>query len=436
MNTAPKLTVMSDTRFIPAAATPAIEVLSAEKIYSNGTRALLPVNLTINQGEFITLLGPSGCGKSTLLKMVAGLVEPSDGKLMLWRRDSREKAQHPLSFVFQEATLMPWSSVRNNVRLPLDLAGVPRAEGNTRVNEVLELVGLGKFADVLPRELSGGMQMRVSIARGLVTRPKLLLMDEPFGALDEITRNKLDSDLLRLWQEQNLTVVFVTHSIHEAVFLSQRVIMMAARPGRVVEDIAIREPFPAARRSASARPFPCMPVSCRTVCCRPASLVWSHNMKTTTATPWIQHPRFLKILYPTLVAVAMVLLWQGAVSYFRIPAFLVPSPLVMLESLWTHLTPLLLALLFTLKITLISFLLSIVIGAAVAFILVQNRFVETALFPYIVFLQVTPIVAIAPLIIIWVKDATLSLVVCATLMAVFPIISNTTQGLRSVSPAC
>lgn len=434
MNTAPKLTVMSDTRFIPAAATPAIEVLSAEKIYSNGTRALLPVNLTINQGEFITLLGPSGCGKSTLLKMVAGLVEPSDGKLMLWRRDSREKAQHPLSFVFQEATLMPWSSVRNNVRLPLDLAGVPRAEGNTRVNEVLELVGLGKFADVLPRELSGGMQMRVSIARGLVTRPKLLLMDEPFGALDEITRNKLDSDLLRLWQEQNLTVVFVTHSIHEAVFLSQRVIMMAAHPGRVVEDIPIREPFPRSGRSASARPFPCMPVSCRTVCCRPASLVWSHNMKTTTATPWIQHPRFLKILYPTLVAVAMVLLWQGAVSYFRIPAFLVPSPLVMLESLWTHLTPLLLALLFTLKITLISFLLSIVIGAAVAFILVQNRFVETALFPYIVFLQVTPIVAIAPLIIIWVKDATLSLVVCATLMAVFPIISNTTQGLRSVSP--
>ena len=156
-------------------------------------------------------------------------------------------------------------------------------------------------------------------------------------------------------------------------------------------------------------------------------------MKTTTATPWIQHPRFLKILYPTLVAVAMVLLWQGAVSYFRIPAFLVPSPLVMLESLWTHLTPLLLALLFTLKITLISFLLSIVIGAAVAFILVQNRFVETALFPYIVFLRVTPIVAIAPLIIIWVKDATLSLVVCATLMAVFPSSPIPLRGLRSVS---
>ena len=244
MNSAPKLTVMSDVRSANPPHVPAIDVLSAEKIYSNGTRALLPVNLTINEGEFVTLLGPSGCGKSTLLKMVAGLTEPSDGKLMLWRRDSREKTQVPLSFVFQEATLMPWSNVQNNVRLPLDLAGVPRAEANTRVSEALELVGLGKFAHVLPRELSGGMQMRVSIARGLVTRPKLLLMDEPFGALDEITRNKLDSDLLRLWREQGLTVVFVTHSIHEAVFLSQRVIMMAARPGRVVEDIAITEPFP------------------------------------------------------------------------------------------------------------------------------------------------------------------------------------------------
>ncbi|MCS3433805.1 ABC transporter ATP-binding protein [Klebsiella sp. BIGb0407] len=244
MNTAPKLTVMSDIRPTKPKPEPAIEVLSAEKIYSNGTRALLPVNLTINQGEFVTLLGPSGCGKSTLLKMVAGLTEPSDGKLMLWRHDSREKAQVPLSFVFQEATLMPWSNVQNNVRLPLDLAGVPRGEADARVTEALELVGLEKFSQVLPRELSGGMQMRVSIARGLVTRPKLLLMDEPFGALDEITRNKLDSDLLRLWREQELTVVFVTHSIHEAVFLSQRVVMMAARPGRVVEDIAITEPFP------------------------------------------------------------------------------------------------------------------------------------------------------------------------------------------------
>lgn len=231
---------------IPAAAIPAVEVLSAEKTYPGGTQALLPVDLRIEEGEFVTLLGPSGCGKSTLLKMVAGLLEPSDGRLLLWRKPvpQLQASGKKMAFVFQQPTLMPWSSVHTNVRLPLDLAGVPRAEADARVTEALQLVGLARFAKALPRELSGGMQMRVSIARGLVTEPDLLLMDEPFGALDEITRNKLDSDLLRLWQEQNLTVVFVTHSIHEAVFLSQRVIMMAARPGRVVEDIPIREPFP------------------------------------------------------------------------------------------------------------------------------------------------------------------------------------------------
>lgn len=258
MNTASKLTLRNaDAQPVPLpAAPPAIEVLSAEKIYPNGTRALLPVDLTIRQGEFVSLLGPSGCGKSTLLKMIAGLIEPTDGKLMLFRRDRRENQRDlPLSFVFQEATLMPWSTVHKNVRLPLDLAGVPRAEADARVQEILELVGLGQFGHVLPRELSGGMQMRVSIARGLVTRPKVLLMDEPFGALDEITRNKLDSDLLDLWQEQKLTVVFVTHSIQEAVFLSQRVIMMAARPGRVVDDIRIETTQPRDDEFRVSQPF-------------------------------------------------------------------------------------------------------------------------------------------------------------------------------------
>ena len=225
---------------------PAVEVLSAEKTYPNGTQALLPVDLSIAEGEFVTLLGPSGCGKSTLLKMVAGMLEPSDGRLLVWRKpvgqlhDSARK----MSFVFQSPTLMPWASVRTNVRLPLDLAGVPRKEADARVMESLALVGLEKFADALPRALSGGMQMRVSIARGLVTQPDLLLMDEPFGALDEITRHKLDADLLELWRKKKLTVIFVTHSIHEAVFLSSRVVMMAARPGRVVEQFHIDEPYP------------------------------------------------------------------------------------------------------------------------------------------------------------------------------------------------
>ena len=226
--------------------TPAVEVLSAEKTYPNGTQALLPVDLTIEEGEFVTLLGPSGCGKSTLLKMVAGLLEPTDGRLHLWRKPvaQLDESGKKMAFVFQSPTLMPWASVQTNVRLPLDLAGVPRAEADARVTEALALVGLAKFAHALPRALSGGMQMRVSIARGLVTQPDLLLMDEPFGALDEITRHKLDADLLDLWRKKKLTVIFVTHSIHEAVFLSSRVVMMAARPGRVVEEFRIDAPYP------------------------------------------------------------------------------------------------------------------------------------------------------------------------------------------------
>ena len=211
----------------------------------------------MREGEFVTLLGPSGCGKSTLLKMVAGLLQPSAGRLLLWGQPvdrvgtlgsgrGRGRGRGDLSFVFQDATLMPWARVRSNVRLPLDLAGVPATEAAPRVQSALQLVGLEKFGDSLPRELSGGMQMRVSIARSLVTQPQLLLMDEPFGALDEITRNRLDSDLLALWQRQQLTVVFVTHSIHEAVFLSQRVVVMAARPGRIVDEFTIDEPYPRA----------------------------------------------------------------------------------------------------------------------------------------------------------------------------------------------
>ena len=227
----------------------AVTITAAEKTYPNGTRALLPVNLTIQAGEFITLLGPSGCGKSTLLNMVAGLLEPTSGGILVYGASPVAEAKagtngHRLSFVFQEATLMPWARVAANVRLPLDLQGLPAAEADQRVAAALKLVGLDKFSASFPRELSGGMQMRASIARSLVTDPSLLLMDEPFGALDEITRNRLDDELLSLWRAKKLTVVFVTHSIHEAVYLSSRVIVMAARPGRVVEEVMIEPTVP------------------------------------------------------------------------------------------------------------------------------------------------------------------------------------------------
>ena len=200
----------------------------------------------MQEGEFVTLLGPSGCGKSTLLHLVAGLLAPSGGQVLRWGEpvQGTTRAGRRLSFVFQEPTLMPWAHVQANVRLPLDLAGMPREQADPRVREALALVGLDRFAGHLPRELSGGMRMRVSIARGLVTQPALLLMDEPFGALDEITRHKLDGELLDLWRRQQLTVLFVTHSIYEAVYLSSRVVVMAARPGRIVDQVAIEEPHP------------------------------------------------------------------------------------------------------------------------------------------------------------------------------------------------
>jgi NitT/TauT family transport system ATP-binding protein len=223
-----------------------VEVLSAEKIFADGTRALAPIALTIAEGEFVTLIGPSGCGKTTLLKLMSNLLEPSDGRLLWWRRGYDEVVSRgrQVAFVFQDPTLMPWARVAANVRLPLDLAGVPRAAANARVTAALAKVGLGDFARHYPRQLSGGMKMRASIARSLVIDPDLLLMDEPFGALDEFTRNRLDDDLLKLCFECKLTTVFVTHSIYEAVFLSSRVIVMASAPGRIFTTLAINEPQP------------------------------------------------------------------------------------------------------------------------------------------------------------------------------------------------
>jgi NitT/TauT family transport system ATP-binding protein len=212
------------------------------RTYPDGTQALQPVDLDIRPGEFVTLLGPSGCGKSTLLQLVAGLQPATSGQVQV-AGQAPGRAQG-VSFVFQDPTLMPWASVRANVRLPLDLAGRPRMAAEARVSEALARVGLHGFDAHLPRQLSGGMRMRVSIARALVTQPALLLMDEPFAALDEITRHRLDEELLQLWRQQGFTVLFVTHSIYEAVYLSGRVLVMAARPGRIVDEVVIDEPAP------------------------------------------------------------------------------------------------------------------------------------------------------------------------------------------------
>ncbi len=218
----------------------AISCHHINKIYANGTVALQDMNLTINQGEFVTIVGPSGCGKSTVLRLIAKLSDVTSGQI----ESNINQSKNELAFVFQEPALMPWSQVIDNVHLPLKLAGISLKESRKTVQEAINLVGLDGFERSYPRQLSGGMKMRVSIARALVTRPRIVLMDEPFGALDEMTRSKLNSDLLEVWQKRNWTVVFVTHNIYEAVYLSQRVIVMAARPGRVVADVKIDATYP------------------------------------------------------------------------------------------------------------------------------------------------------------------------------------------------
>jgi NitT/TauT family transport system ATP-binding protein len=214
---------------------------SVGKTFANQTVALKDMNLTIRQGDFISLLGPSGCGKSTALRIIAGLLSPTSGVLD-WRGPKMAKTD--LGFVFQEPTLMPWASVFDNVWLPLRLQGISRRDASESVLGVLSQVGLSGFENSVPRELSGGMKMRVSIARGLVAKPRLLLMDEPFAALDEITRFQLNNDLLKLWQREGFTVVFVTHSVFESVFLSNRIVVMAAKPGRIFEEMTVDEPYP------------------------------------------------------------------------------------------------------------------------------------------------------------------------------------------------
>jgi len=227
-------------------AQPLVAVRNVSKQFANGTLALRDVNLNLAEGEFVSLLGPSGCGKSTLLRIVAGLGEPSTGRID-WpttAHDTKGQPHPDLGFVFQDPTLMPWASALRNVMLPLTLAGVGKSESEARSAEMLALVGLKGFEKSYPRELSGGMKMRVSIARALVTRPKILLMDEPFAALDEITRHRLNDDLLGLWWKNRFTAVFVTHSVFESVYLSQRIVVMAARPGRVIADLTNNAAYP------------------------------------------------------------------------------------------------------------------------------------------------------------------------------------------------
>ncbi|HWY15722.1 MAG TPA: ABC transporter ATP-binding protein [Rhizomicrobium sp.] len=218
--------------------TPLVRLERAGKTFDNGTNAFGPLDLDIGEGEFLALVGPSGCGKSTMLRVIAGLAESTTGNI------SFPGGQPEIGFVFQDPTLMPWARALENVRLPLDIKRVARGEAQENAALALRRVGLGGFERAYPRELSGGMRMRVSIARAIVARPRLLLMDEPFAALDEFARQELNDDLLRLWREDGLTVIFVTHSVFESAYLATRTLVLMPRPGRIAADISLLSPWP------------------------------------------------------------------------------------------------------------------------------------------------------------------------------------------------
>ena len=233
------MTDFAQTPVLPLGQRPRLlEMSGISKVFNGSVTALSGMDLTLDEGDFLSLLGPSGCGKSTALRMIAGLMRPTSGRI-LW---NGTHARGDIGVVFQEPTLMPWATVARNVWLPFRLRGQGFAAVQGRIDTALDLVGLGSFADAYPRELSGGMKMRVAIARAFVTNPRLILMDEPFAALDEITRQKLNDDLLALKRKIGCTVIFVTHSVFESVFLSDRVVVMAARPGRVVEEVTVTAP--------------------------------------------------------------------------------------------------------------------------------------------------------------------------------------------------
>jgi NitT/TauT family transport system ATP-binding protein len=234
-----------------------VALRGVDKAYSNGVQALKGLDLSIREGEFVSLLGPSGCGKSTVLRLIAGLGSATGGSIE-W-----SSVQHEIGFVFQDPTLMPWATVFGNIYLPLRVRGVRKADAAARIERAMEQVGLAGFGDAYPRELSGGMRMRVSIARALVAEPKILLMDEPFAALDEITRFKLNDDLLQLWASQHWTVVFVTHSVFESVYLSTRILVMSARPGRVSSEVQLEGARDPSFRTSAAYADQCRTVSAR-----------------------------------------------------------------------------------------------------------------------------------------------------------------------------
>ena len=426
--------MMMDKTTVTHSGSPLVALRGVAKAFPNGTLALQGFDLDVREGEFVSLLGPSGCGKSTALRIIAGLSEPSEGAVEWTSARAPGDNQNRIGFVFQEPTLMPWTSVFNNVLLPLKLKGMPIEKARARVVAALERVGLKEFGRAYPRELSGGMRMRVSIARALVTEPALLLMDEPFAALDEITRFKLNNDLLQVWQALSTTVVFVTHSVFE--------FGLSVEPHRGDGGAAGPRLHRAQdRRALSARPgFPHLGRICRILPPHLGSPGASHGCtrygrgrRTMNAVHSARerHDRALRVLLPIAVLALGLSLWEAVVRIGHIPPYVLPDPWLIVRTLVSDWALLFQSLLVTLATTVEGFLLAAIGGVGLAVLFNQSRLVEYSLYPYAVILQVTPIVAIAPLLLIYLPQP-LAVLACAWIVAFFPVLANTTLGLHSV----
>ncbi len=412
----------------------------------NPVRALENVSFNVKEGEFLSIIGPSGCGKTTMLRIIGGLIKQTEGTI-IFKKGTVEELHNNSGFVFQDPTLLPWRKVLGNILLPLEVAkndlGTAEEE---RVKDLLAMVDLTGFENSYPNELSGGMKQRVAIARALAQDPLVLLMDEPFGALDELTRGRMNFELFRIWKETGKTVVFVTHSIPEAVLLSERVVVLSERPGTVKEVIDInlkRERDPGiieteefskyvqkVRKALGAYTNGRIHINAKTA--RREEVKPTKKLEEFVPTPKIS-ALSLYAMY-ILVFILTVGIWKGMTVVFHIPAFLLPPP----EDVFSEYIALLLNGLLlkhtyvTLSETITGFLVGAAIGMFLGYLLAKSRNLERILSPYVVAAQTAPKIALAPLIVIWLGFGISSKVVLAALIVFFPIFVNMIAGIRTV----
>ena len=413
-----------------SATQPAVSIKGLSKSFKTGVTALDGIDLEVRPKEFISLIGPSGCGKSTLLRIIGDLIEPSEGTVEVNGKPAhRARLDHDYGIVFQEAVLYDWRTVAKNIALPLELLKWSREKRAARVQELVDLVELEGFEDNHPWQLSGGMQQRVAIARALSFDPALLLMDEPFGALDEMTRERLNLELLRIWDASGSTIVFVTHSIPEAVFLSTRVVVMSARPGRVAGIVEVDLPQPRTGRTREEPRFFELVTDVR-------ERLAAGGADIVSAEDGVTLRRRVLDWVPAIAVFAIgIVAWQGLVALFDVQEFLLPRPSVIATTFWDQRAPLWHAGIYTFKEALGGFALGSSLGILSALVFAAFRPLGTAFMPFAVAANAIPIIAFAPIMNDWFGLLNpFSKMAIASVLCFFPVLINTLRGLTSVDP--